>query len=380
MRKHRSTLFRILACGMALCLLLAGCGKDAEETISTETLPPPDDMAFTDVNEVVTAKDETNLRNYPGQGEESTVLYTLKNGELATRIAISDSGWSILDYDGMVCYAVSSYLTTDLDYVPSQSSSESDDGIRTEFQESSGVVTAKDVVNLRRLPSTTDPDAAIIAELHNGDTAEILGVSSNGWTKLRYQEEICYAVSSYLTTNMNYTPPTTPSYADEDGIHTVFEDADGEVTAKDAVNLRTLPSITNPEATVITQLHKGEVAQRLGVSKTGWTKLSYDGKTCYAVTSYLTTDLDGGDDEDDDVIKTQFKDMDDQVTAKDEVNLRTMPSTTNTNAQVVKTLKHGEIVTRTGVNDDVGWSRVEYEGQTLYCVTRYLEKVMAVQP
>jgi uncharacterized protein YraI len=31
------------------------------------------------------------------------------------------------------------------------------------------------------------------------------------------------------------------------------------------------------------------------------------------------------------------------------------------------------VVTRTGINEDVGWSRVEYNGQTLYCVTSYLE-------
>ena len=35
----------------------------------------------------------------------------------------------------------------------------------------------------------------------------------------------------------------------------------------------------------------------------------------------------------------------------------------------------GETVQRTGINEDVGWSRVVYNGQTLYCVTSYLEIV-----
>lgn len=39
---------------------------------------------------------------------------------------------------------------------------------------------------------------------------------------------------------------------------------------------------------------------------------------------------------------------------------------------VVASLKNGEVVTRTGINRDVGWSRVEYNGQTLYCVSSYL--------
>ena len=33
------------------------------------------------------------------------------------------------------------------------------------------------------------------------------------------------------------------------------------------------------------------------------------------------------------------------------------------------------ILIRNGINDDLGWSRVVYEGKTVYCVTRYLEVV-----
>ena len=42
-------------------------------------------MPFTAVEEEVTAKDATNLRNIPSQGEDSTVVYTLKNGETVKR-------------------------------------------------------------------------------------------------------------------------------------------------------------------------------------------------------------------------------------------------------------------------------------------------------
>ena len=60
------------------------------------------------------------------------------------------------------------------------------------------------------------------------------------------------------------------------------------------------------------------------------------------------------------------------MTAKIEVNLRALPSVTNPDATVVATLKNGEVVTRTGINTDYGWSRVEYNGQTLYCISSYL--------
>lgn len=74
----------------------------------------------------------------------------------------------------------------------------------------------------------------------------------------------------------------------------------------------------------------------------------------------------------DDGIQTQFEEMNDLVTAKVEVNLRSLPSVEDPDCVVVASLKNGEVVTRTGINRDVGWSRVEYNGQTLYCVSSYL--------
>ena len=73
-----------------------------------------------------------------------------------------------------------------------------------------------------------------------------------------------------------------------------------------------------------------------------------------------------------DGMKTKIMESNDTVTAKIEVNLRALPSVTNPDATVVATIKNGETVTRTGINEEFGWSRVEYNGQTLYCVTSYL--------
>lgn len=246
-------------------------------------------MNFTAVNESVTAKEETNLRDIPSQDTDSTVLYTLKNGEIATRIAISDSGWSKLTFNGKTCYAVSSYLTTDLNYTPSAPPEPDDDGIDTEFRAVSETVTAKEAVNLRSIPSVTSEEVQIIGQLKNSDTAKRTGVSDNGWSRLEWNGQVCYAVSSYLTTNLS-----------------------------------------------------GDTAQP-----------------------------DSGDDG----IQTQFTQVSEQVTAKDVVNLRSIPSTTDENSVVVAQLKNGEVITRTGINTDVGWSRVDYNGQELYCVSSYLETV-----
>ena len=257
--------------------------KDSEPP--AEVGPDPEAlMAFTETEETVTAKEKTNLRSIPDQGEDSIVLYTLLNGETALRTATSPSGWSRLLYNGTVCYAVTSYLTTDLDY---------------------------------------DPSAP----------------------------------------------------QQEGGLQTQFEAVDDTVTPKVEVNLRTLPSVENPESQIITLLKHGETVQRTGVSDNGWSRLLYNGTVCYAVTSYLESSDGSTAEPDDGAIKTQFEDMDDYVSPKEKVNLRSIPSVDDPDCVVVATITSSEKVHRTGINRDVGWSRVEYNGQTLYCITQYLNEV-----
>lgn len=158
-------------------------------------------MNFTDVNETVTAKDSTNLRNIPSQGDDSTVVYTLKNGENVTRTGVSNSGWSRISYNGQTLYAVSNYLTTDLSYqAPQQEGAGSGDGLKTKFADRNEQVTAKIEVNLRALPSVTNPDAAVAAVLHNGEYVTRTGINEEyGWSRVDYNGQTLYCISSYLT-------------------------------------------------------------------------------------------------------------------------------------------------------------------------------------
>lgn len=158
-------------------------------------------LNFTDVEETVTAKEETNLRSVPSQGEDSVVLYTLKHGEEATRIAISDSGWSKVLFNGNIYYAVSSYLTTDFGYssAPEYEEETEDDGVETRFVAVNEQVTAKIEVNLRTLPSVEHPDCKIVTLLKNGTVVTRTGVNDElGWSRLDYNGQTVYCVSSML--------------------------------------------------------------------------------------------------------------------------------------------------------------------------------------
>lgn len=240
-------------------------------------------IKFTEVDEIVTAKEITNLRSVPSSADADTIVAVLKNGETARRIGIGDNGWSKLEYNGKTVYAVSSYLTTDLT-VKAVTPTPAATAAGIKFTEVNEQVTAKDRTNLRSEPSTKSADT-IVEVLVYGDIAIRTGISENGWSRVEYKGQILYAVSSYLTTDLNYKENNTPSPDNpEAGIS--FTEVNEKVTAKELTNLRSVPSTASPDTIVVT-LRKGDIAIRTGIGSNGWSRVEYNGQVLYAVTSYL---------------------------------------------------------------------------------------------
>ena len=330
--------------------------KNKNAKLPTVSAPlTEEEKIYTKVNEEVTAKDETNLRSAPNTN--SDIIYTLKNGEFVKRVGIGSNGWSKLEYKGKTVYAVSSFLTTSKTPSSKPETSQSDG-----FKSVNEQVTAKDATNLRNAPSTEG--TTVVYTLKNGEFIKRVGVHPNGWSKLIYNGKTVYAISNFLTTSK--TPSSKPETSQSDGFKSVNE----QFTAKDATNLRNAPSTEG--TTVVYTLKNGEFIKRIGVHSNGWSKLEYKGQIVYAVSSFLTTEKTTS--------KVQsatessgdgFDAVDEEVTAKNETNLRNAPSTEGTT--VFYTLKNGEYIKRVGVNSN-GWSKLEYNGQTVYAVSQYLVK------
>jgi len=163
-----------------------------------------------------------------------------------------------------------------------------------------------------------------------------------------------------------------------------FEPVDEDVTAKDAAIIRVMPD-TEGIVYVAGQLRNGQFLKRIGINKeTGWSKVIFDGKEGYAVSYMLTTDRNYKTqemDNPDNRVTTSdgyviiFRDCDDEVTAKEYVNLRTEPSTAQGSSTVSAQLKTGLTARRTGISIDSGWSRVEFNGLVLYVVTSFVQPV-----
>ncbi len=148
-------------------------------------------MIVREVNETVTAKQEANLRTEPSTLKDETIVGKLVHGDTATRTGICHNGWSRVIYNGQTLYAVSNYLTTDMEdtgrHAPQQV-----------YAQVSEQVTAKMETNLRSEPSTASEDT-IVGVLHNGEVLTRTGIGDNGWSQLDYNGQTVYAVSSFLT-------------------------------------------------------------------------------------------------------------------------------------------------------------------------------------
>ena len=266
---------------MVVCYFKTKLAKPKNKNATPPTAKAPltdEEKLYTAVNETVTAKEVTNLRT--AATTKSDIVISLKNGETVTRIGIGSNGWSKLQYNGQIVYAISSYLTTDLTPKTPTETPAQDIVAGHRFTPHSDSVTAKEEVNLRSLPTT---NSEVIGKLLSGEFLQRTAVSDKGWSRLNYNGQTVYAVTSYLSNEVIVQKPEAPETpSSSDG----FTAVDEQVTAKEETNLRTSPSTQNSE--VVHLLKNGEYVRRIGVHTNGWSKLEYNGQIVYAITSYLT--------------------------------------------------------------------------------------------
>ena len=263
-------------------------------------------------------------------------------------------------------------------------------GIR--FTEINDTVTAKELTNLRTLPSTLDSE--VVYQLPAGETVQRTGIGSNGWDRVIYNGQKLYAVHSFLTTERNEAAPEEAQEAsseeaseeaeasgsaqaeegtgEPDGM--TFRDVSEAVTARDQVNLRDKPSTVT--GSVVGSLRYGEAVVRTGISDSGWSRLEVNGQTVYASSRLLATSMDYKEQEkitnENPEAGMHFTAASGTMKAKGgQTNLRTLP-TTSEPSQVVAQLTGDATAERIAEDKDRGWTKLLYNGQTVYAVSSYL--------
>ncbi len=132
---------------------------------------------------------------------------------------------------------------------------------------------------------------------------------------------------------------------------------DSQVSATTRVHLRTGPSTSSRSITV---LDTGQKLTSLGTTK-GWTKVSYNGRTAYVASAYLSSSPSTG---------TSKAGPTGTVYTTAFLNLRTGASLKNPVSVVVA---KGTALSLTG-RASGNYSQVSHQGKTLWAATRYLSK------
>ncbi len=233
------------------------------------------------------------------------------------------------------------------------------------YTEVSDKVTAKDSVNLR---SGAGTEYEIVGTLKSGEFLERKAIGSNGWSKLIFKGKTVYAITSFLTDKVIESQETDIVNGAE------FKKADDKVTAKEEVNLREEPTT---DSKIVGKLSSGTFLKRTAIGSNGWSRLDYNGKTVYAITSYLTDKVIEKPQSSVEATETftefgmEFVKASGKFTAKEETNLRDKPSTED--SKIVYTLKNGEYAEKIA-DSNMGWSKLRYKGKTVYAVTSFLTK------
>lgn len=171
-------------------------------------------------------------------------------------------------------------------------------------------------------------------------------------------EETTKAAETTVKETTKAAETTAKETTKEAAKETEYKAFDKKVTmyAQENLNIRQKAS---SDSKLLGKLIAGDSITALGTTGE-WTVVSYKNSKAYILSELL------GKKKPD--LGVSFKEVDETVEATQNVRMRKQP---NANAEVAGTLPGGTKVTRTGY--DKKWSRIVYNGKTLYVATEYLQ-------
>ena len=248
------------------------------DVADTEPADEPEGLKFTEVNETVYVYGTDTLNVRKEASADSEKMGEMREGEQVTRIGYNEK-WSQISYYGVTYYASSEYLTT---HAP----------LEFEDKTDSVYIVAEGTLNLRKKPA---PNSEVVAYLPYGTKLDRTGIATvedefgTLWSRLLYNGEVCYASTGYLDEKEPAVIEDDFKSVNED-VYVVSKKGD---TVIESLNLRATPSLSG---NIVASPAAGTKLLRVGVAKQAddegivWSKVIYNGVTCYASSAYLTTE------------------------------------------------------------------------------------------
>ena len=305
-----------------------------------------------------TARVQTTGGTLTLRSSQSTSAKALAYIPNLTVLTVTDKGskWSKTTYNGKTGYVLTSYLN--FNYSNSTATPSPTPTVKINTSTTTArVQTTGGTLTLRKTASTSAAALKLIPNL------TIVTVNDKGstWSKVTYDGKIGYVLTSYL--NFNYstntatpspTPTATPSNT---ALTATVKTTGGTLTLRKSQSTGAAALKYIPNTTVLTVNEKG--------SK--WSKVTYDGKTGYVLTSYLTFTSTN--------IATVTPTPDTSVdgltaTVKTTGGTLTLRLTQSTGAAALKLIPNKTVLTVQSVGDT--WCKVSYDGKMGYVLTSYL--------
>ncbi len=157
-------------------------------------------------------------------------------------------------------------------------------------------IRATDVIRIRKSDSET---ADILGRTTVGQEFEALDVQGNGWTKIKYENDVAFVKSVYFenvepetsaetenaetgNAGANEEPAQTPQTEEQPAANTSLKNGDGFVA--DTVRIRKSAST---DAEILTTAYQGNSIEIVSVQADGWSKVKYQGISGYAKSEFL---------------------------------------------------------------------------------------------
>lgn len=217
----------------------------------------------------------------------------------------------------------------------------------TELYTTLYVANCQESITLRTAPSTS---ASEICQIPLGAPVSYIETSDNGFYKVIYNGKTGYALASYTSTEpVDVNPDYVVVNPNHDTYVTMYV-----VNCRESITLRTSPSTSASEICQIPLLAPVSYVEDAG---NGFYKIIYNGKTGYALASYLDTCYD--------LFEPYPMTV---VNCNESITLRTYPSTS---ADEICQIPLGATVYFQGPSDN-GFYQVEYRGCIGYALASYL--------
>lgn len=199
---------------------------------------------------VVNCRESITLRT--AASVYASELCQMPLGAAVNFLGIAENGFYQVEYNGLVGYALASYLST-----------EWSTGYSTYW-----VVNCQQSITLRKVPSV---NGAEICQMPLGAAVTWLSEADNGFYCVEYMGQTGYALASYLSADAS-----CGGYA--------YSSRCQVINCQKSITLRTSPSIYAGE---IMQMPLGVYVNYLGFAGNGFYQVEYNGKIGYALASYL---------------------------------------------------------------------------------------------